>query len=196
MEVLAIRSHLWPRSWSHLAALIVLSCANIYLPDQVFAADDSSLEYAVKAAYLYKFGNFVEWPASAFESSSSAVNLCVAGDDPFGDTLDRAVKGQQIGGRPIHVRRLKSVTRDTGCQILYVGGTDTERVTQRVDAVRGTSVLTVTDATATGSSESIIGFVVKDDHVRFNIDAHAAAVNGLTISAKLLGLALYVTPQR
>ena len=176
--------------------MIISSCASICVPAQVLATENGSLEYAIKAAYLYKFGNFVEWPASTFESPSSAVNLCVAGDDPFGDTLDKVVEGQQIGGRPIRVRRLKTVTRDAGCQILYVGGSDAGRVTQMVNAVRGTSVLTVTDATHAGPSESVIGFVLKDDHVRFNIDAHAAALNGLTISAKLLGLALYVTPEK
>lgn len=195
MEVLVLRNHLWARSWGRLAALIFLSWASISVPAQTLAAENGSLEYAVKAAYLYKFGNFVEWPASAFENSSSAVNLCVAGDDPFGDTLDKAVEGQHIGDRLIRVRRLKTVTRDSGCQILYVGGSDSERVAQMLNAVRGTSVLTVTDAADTSPSQSVIGFVIKDDHVRFNIDAHAAAINGLTISSKLLGLALYVTPQ-
>lgn len=184
------------RSFVRLTTLIFVSWTITLAPALAMAAEHTSLEYAVKAAYLYKFGNFVEWPAAAFENASSAVNLCIVGEDPFGDTLDKVVQGQHIGERPIHVRRLKTVTRESGCQILYVGGADTERVAQTLEAVRGANVLTVTDAADTGRSESVIDFVIKDDHVRFNIDTHAASLNGLAISSKLLGLALSVTSQK
>jgi len=181
------------QTFVRLTGLTFLAWIITLAPVLAMAAENTSLEYAVKAAYLYKFGNFVEWPAAAFENASSVVNLCVVGEDPFGDILDKVVQGQTIGDRPIRVRRLKTVTRDSGCHILYVGGADTERIAQTLEAVRGANVLTVTDAADTGRSESVIDFVIKDDHVRFNIDAHAASLNGLTISSKLLGLALSVT---
>src|SRR5579863_371477 len=65
-----------------------------------------SLQYAVEAAYLYKFGEFVEWPSTAFASPVSAVNVCVAGADPFGANLDTVASGQHIGVRAIVVRHL------------------------------------------------------------------------------------------
>ena len=76
------------------------------------AVESASSEYAVKAAYLSKFGLFVDWPKSAFTSPTSAIVVCVTGDNPFGDMLDKVVSGQRIGDRPIEVRYLKSVSRN------------------------------------------------------------------------------------
>jgi hypothetical protein len=157
----------------------------------IFAAEKESLENAVKAAYLSKFGLYVEWPNAAFGSPSSALNLCIAGEDPFGTVLDTAVADQPVGGRPIAVRRLKTVGRDSGCHILYIGGADTPRTRQTIDAVRGNPVLTVSDARG-AETGATINFVIKDNRVRFEIDEEVAAQNGLSISSKLLSLALNV----
>jgi hypothetical protein len=155
------------------------------------AAESEPLEYAVKAAYLSKFGLYVEWPNSAFTSPSSALSLCVAGEDPFGPALDKAAADQRIGGRAIVVRRLKTIGRDSGCHILYVGGSDAPRAQLVMDAVRGSSVLTVSDARGADTG-AIINFVIKDNRVRFDIDEEVAAQNRLSVSSKLLGLALNV----
>lgn len=156
------------------------------------AAETESLEHAVKAAYLSKFGLYVEWPNTAFSSPSSPLNLCVAGDDPFGAALDKVVANQRIGDRAIVVRRLKAVRRDSGCHILYIGDSETQRAGQVIDAVRGSSVLIVGDARGTLTGGVIINFVIKDNRVRFDIDEEAAAQSGLSISSKLLSIALNV----
>jgi hypothetical protein len=150
-----------------------------------------SVEYAVKAAYLYKFGIYVEWPADAFASPTAPLNLCVAGSDPFGGALDNAVSGQHIDKHPIAVRRMKTVDRNAGCHILYLGFDDEQRTEQALAALRGQPVLTVGDRQDGG----IISFVISDNRVRFNIDEEAAAQSGLVISSKLLSLALHVTPK-
>jgi hypothetical protein len=173
------------------AALAALFMA---APGAVFAAEGESLEYAVKAAYLYKFGIYAEWPAGAFSSPSAPLNLCVVGEDPFGAALDSAVSGQRIDTHPIVVRRMKTVGRDAGCHILYLGVADAARIGQIAEMLRGSGVLTVGDARAAGGG--IITFVVKDNRVRFNIDEDAAAQNGLAISSKLLSLALNVKPKQ
>jgi hypothetical protein len=157
-------------------------------------ADDSTLEEKVKATYLYKFGAFVEWPPSAFDASGGAITVCVAGRDPFDGILDLATKGQTIGARPIVVRRLDMVARDSGCQILYAGGSDRQSVDQALEAVNGAGVLTVTDAEL-GDTTGIVHFVMQDNHVRFAIDDQAAARNGLKISSKLLSLAVSFRPR-
>lgn len=149
-------------------------------------------EYALKAAFLSKFGLYVEWPDPAFSSPASPVNLCVAGEDPFGEFLDKAVAGERINGRNIVIRRLKTVGRDSGCHILYIGGSDVQRVGQIIKSVRGSSVLTVSDVRGSTAGAGIIGFVIKDNRVRFDIDDEAAAQNGLVLSSKLLSLALNV----
>jgi hypothetical protein len=154
----------------------------------------SSVEYAVKATYLCKFAPFVEWPAAAFPSRSSPFNVCIVGDDPFGAMLDQAVSGQRLGDHPMRVRRLERIDGSVGCHILYAGGSARESAADVVRRVRGAPVLTVTDESR-GGGGGIIQFVVKDGRVRFEVDAAAAAVNQVAISAKLLSLALAVRPR-
>jgi hypothetical protein len=159
-------------------------------------AADESLEYPVKAAFLVKFGSFVEWPAGVFAAAASPLQLCVLGDDPFGAVLDRAVSGQQVAGRGIEVRRLKAVRADTGCHIVYIAPSEAPRLAQVAEGLRGSGVLTVSDVKAPAGAVGIINFVVKDERVRFDIDDEAAAQNRLAISSKLLGVALNVKPRR
>lgn len=156
-------------------------------------AGDDDLEKAVKASYLYKFAPFVGWPAKVFASPDSPFVVCVVGRDPFGSLLDRAVKGQKVGTRPIVVQRLASVDRSSPCQIAYLGGSREQSVKAALAALRGEPVLTVTDdPTAPG----MVDFVLADDRVRFRIDQAAAAESQLTVSSKLLGLALSVNVRK
>lgn len=150
-------------------------------------------EYAVKAAYLSKFGSYIEWPRATFSGADGAINLCVVGEDAFGSLIDDAAAAQQGSGRGIVVRRLKSVGRDSGCHIAYLGGD--VRVATAVDGLRGGPVLVVTDGGGASTDGGAIHFVMKDNRVRFTIDEDAAAQNGLNISSKLLNLALSVKPR-
>jgi hypothetical protein len=174
----------------------ILAALGIALAPGAASAADESLEYAVKAAFLYKFGSFVEWPPAAFASPASPFQLCIVGEDPFGATLDKAIGGQQVAHRPIEVRRLKTVRPDSGCHIVYLAASEAQRLAQTIEALRGSSVLTVTDSRSPGMSAGIVNFVIKDDRVRFDIDDEAAAQNRLAISSKLLGVALSVKPRR
>jgi hypothetical protein len=151
------------------------------------------LEYAVKATYLRKFAPFIEWPSPAAEFPGGAFTVCVAGADPLGAVLDRAVNGQEVAGRPIAVRRLATVTGNPGCAVLYATGSEAEPVAAILAAVRGAPVLTVTDGATDPAAKGIINFVIQDDRVRFEIDNSAAVADGLTISSKLLSLAVHVT---
>lgn len=158
-------------------------------------AQGTNLAYAVKAAYLYKFAPFVSWPPGTFPTTSSPFALCVIGRDPFGNLLERVTSGQTVYGRPIVIRRFETANRDTGCQIMYVAGSSAQPIPEALAAVRGTPVLTVTDGERDPGARGIINFVVQDDRVRFAIDDAAAAENRLTISSKLLSLAVAVTPR-
>jgi len=149
-------------------------------------------ELAVKAAFLYKFGPFVSWPAASFDSPSSPFSLCIVGDDPFGPMLDGAVANQRVGGRPIVVRRMAKADRKAPCQILYAGGSP-PNVKDTLQAVAGSPVLTVTDWPA---PPGIVAFVMDQGRVRFRLDDQAAADNGLVISSKLLDLAVSVTARK
>jgi hypothetical protein len=166
---------------SRMRTVVLLAAACIAVPGAAAAAEP--LEYAVKAAYLAKFPFYVEWPPAAFGGTASPVVLCIVGDDPFGATIDEAVAGQQVQGRAIAVRRLKTIARDSGCHIAYVGAE------ARGEALRGGAVLVVSDSPNGGG---IINFVLRDNKVRFTVDDEAAFQNGLAISSKLLSVALSV----
>ncbi|MBV8635608.1 MAG: YfiR family protein [Burkholderiaceae bacterium] len=183
MRVAGLR-RLWLRAVCFLPALVLL------LPLCAGAADSETLEYPIKAAYLYKFGNYVDWPKQVFANAASPLNLCVVGDDPFGPLLDKAVEGQQVDGRSVALRRLKTIGRDSGCHILYLGIAEPQRAGQALDAVRGEPILVVSDARS--GAPGMIQFVLKDNRVRFNIDDDMAHGSGLTISSKLLALAVAV----
>jgi hypothetical protein len=153
------------------------------------AGQERSLEYPVKAAFLYKFGSFVDWPPGSLAPSDHAVQVCVVGHDPFGNMLDHVVQGQTIDGRPISVRRLSAIGPTSDCQIAYLGGSSEQSVAAAARAVTGAPVLTVADSRSPGV---MVQFVLRANRVRFRIDARAAAASGLRISSKLLNLAVEV----
>jgi hypothetical protein len=175
------------------AATVALFAVAMALTPSVQAA--VSIEYSVKAAYLAKFGIFVQWPTRAFDTPQSPVVLCVVGNDPFGAVLDKMAEGQHVGERPIIIRRLKAVAGDSGCSILFAGGSQDQSVDATLKAVTGSGVLTVTDNAREGGTAGIVDFVVQDGRVRFTIDDQAAARNGIVVSSHLLSLALSVKPR-
>jgi hypothetical protein len=172
-------------SWLGLSALVALGLS-LSWP----AAAATSVEYQVKAAYLYKLVSFVDWPAGSL-SSGAPLDLCVVGDDPFGGSLDQVVESQQVNGRALTVRRIATVSKSSGCKVLYIAGSKRQSIASALRAVKGSPSLTITEASEAASG-SIIQFVVKEGRVRFTIDVTAANQNGLTVSAKLLSLALSV----
>lgn len=149
-------------------------------------ARTATLETSVKATYLYKFAPFVTWPQS---DPAKPFVICVVGADPFGPVLDQAVTGQAYAQRPIQVTRLDAVGPQSGCDIAYLGGSHAQPVEAALQALHGTPVLTVTDEAA---PDGIIAFRLSGGHVRFRVDEAAADTAGLTISSKLLSLALSV----
>lgn len=148
-----------------------------------------SLEYAVKANYLYKFAPFVEWPPRAFASATTPFKICTLGEAPFGTALDEATQGQRVGEHPVVVHRLTTVTPADGCHVLYVGRSNVAEEALR--SVRGHPVLTVTDSSQAVTG-GVVHFVLHRGRVRFTIDTAAARAQGLAISSKLLGLAVNI----
>jgi hypothetical protein len=178
----------WARAL-RLAALLAVAAG------AALAQSGRELEWAVKATFLYKFAPFVGWPPEAFASDAAPLRLCVGGDDPFGDLLDRSVAGQRVAGRSFEVARLTSLQQVGACRILFAAGSVALPVADLLQEANGSPVLTVTDAaTAPGEPRGIIHFEIQAGRVRFDIDQAAAAANHLEISSKLLALALSVRP--
>lgn len=171
-----------------LLVIFVTLCAGV-----AARAQDRSLEYAVKATYLYKFAPFVDFPAAVFASAASPFEICILGDSAFATLVGSAATGQTVDGHPFAVRRLPDPAEAGDCQILFLDGVDEATAAAAAAAVQGKPVLTVADRPAERPS-AIIDFVVIDGRVRFSINLGAAARNGLAISSKLLSLAVSVQP--
>lgn len=150
-------------------------------------------EYDVKAAFLYNFTKFVEWPASAFTDEHSSLKICVVGKDPFGKSLEAVVR-EEVAGRKLTVWQKESMSNPAGCQILFISRSEGERLTEILSAVRGLPVLTVSDTQGFLEQGGIINFILEGSKVRFEINQESAARAGLKISSKLLRLATRVVP--
>ncbi|HEY1604389.1 MAG TPA: YfiR family protein [Allosphingosinicella sp.] len=152
-------------------------------------------ETAVKAAFLTKFPAYVDWPASPRMAPNAPIILCILGNDPFGRTIDEAVRGQQVDGHPIALRRMAGAPGAEACRIAFVDGNGAHGTADMLRALQGRPVLTVTDG-RDGPERGMIHFVVDGGRVRFHIDRAAAESCGLTLSARLLAIALSVRTGR
>lgn len=149
-------------------------------------------EYEVKAAFLYNFVKFVEWPPQAFPHSSAPFRLCVLGSDPFGDTLSNITEGKSISGRPIINSRLQSVLQAPSCHVLFISLAAPEAQRQALEAVHDLPVLTVGESADFLRLGGMIKFVLEQDRVRFEINLEAAQRHHLKLSSKLLAVARVV----
>ena len=153
------------------------------------SADQPQGEYQVKAAFLFNFARFVEWPPNASASATAPVDFCVLGDDPFGDALDRAVAGKTLNDRAMVVRRGKKVQELNGCDVLFISSSEKSRLAGILGALRAVPVLTVGECEDFAAQGGEVQFTLEDNHVRFIINVDATDRAGLKVSSKLLSLA-------
>ena len=147
-------------------------------------------EYDLKAAFLFNFVKFVEWPPAAFAGDRTPLTICVYGDDPFGRTLDALVEGERAGERGLLVRRPDSLGGLEGCHVLFVSRSEKDRLGEVLAQVQGQPVLTVGDTDGFLRAGGAINFILEGSKVRFLIDQAAAERSGLKISSKLMRLAV------
>ena len=159
------------------------------------AATAQPAEQAVKAAFIPKFARYVHWPPAAHPGAGQSFVLCMIGHDPFGRLIEQAAAAEQIEGRGIQVRRLRGLDGAGDCHLAYVQGTSPQETARMLLGLRALPVLTVTDGRA-GPPRGIIHFTVSAGRVRFFIDESAAAARHLSISSRLLALALGVRQRR
>jgi len=146
-----------------------------------------SLENDVKAAFLYNFTKFVEWPAPS--QPDEPFRLCAIADTTFLAALDRTIAGESVGGRPLVRAQTRSVDDARRCAILYVGSEHAEQAAPLLAAVRDLPVLTVGEGTPFVKHGGAIGFVLENNRVRFDISLRAVQRSGLKASSKLLRVA-------
>ena len=149
-------------------------------------------EFDVKAAYLYNFAKFVQWPGDGGRRDARDFHVCVVGEDPFGPVLDRVVAGGSINGRTVVARRVADAQGARACHILFLGGMDERRVMDTLDTLRTADVLTVSDLPEFTRRGGMIQFVVQGARVRFEVNLDRARDAGLMLSSELLRVALTV----
>ena len=146
-------------------------------------------EYQVKAAYLYNFGKFVEWPSGV---ASSQVSICVLGQDPFGPALDAVLAGERIQGKSVVPRRISKAQEAPGCEILFISSSEERRLSDVLKAVDNVAVLTVSDISTFSRLGGMIQFVLEGKRVRFEVNLAPVQEAGLSLSSQLLKVALTV----
>lgn len=146
-------------------------------------------EYQLKAAFLYNFTKFIEWPAPSFPDAGSPIIIGVLGSSPFGDELENAVRNRKVNGREITVKRLQSVAAAKSVHVLFVAASEDARLGELREALKGANVLTVGESDAFAKSGGMIDFIIEGDKVRFDINIGAAGQTAVKIGAQLQKLA-------
>jgi len=177
---------------TRISLLLLSSFALSFALTSAIAED--SVEFKIKAGFLYKFPQFVDWPPEAFGGAKAPLIIGVLGDDPFGDVLDKTVRDREVEGRKVVVRRYKSAQSAREAHVLYIGLSG-EQLASSIKALEGAPVLTVGENSAFNKDGGAVRFVVRDDRVAFNINPEAAKRAGLKIRAQLLKLARIVDDQ-
>jgi hypothetical protein len=153
-------------------------------------------EYQVKAAFLYNFARFIEWPAELFKEETLPLVVGVLGEDPFGSALDQSLNGKSINGRPLTIKRLKWGQNLRECQLLFISASEKKRLAQILDSLKGAGVVTISDLNNFCPQGGMIGFILEENKVRFVINLGVAEQARLRISSKLLKLAKEVLGER
>jgi hypothetical protein len=168
--------------------LAVASLCAFALPAAAQSEAERALEQRVKAAFLYRYTEFVTWPDAAFARPDAPFVMVVAGPEAVADNLRTITAGRNVGGRPVEVRRVAPGETIPISQVVYIAGTDPGRTR---DLIRGAPrhALVVTEAEGALDYGSVINFVLVQERVRFDISLESAEKRGLRLSSRLLAVA-------
>jgi hypothetical protein len=178
------------------AAALVMGATLVHAQPEPGPPSTSPTDYEVKAAFLYNFARFVEWPAEAGPDPGTPFVIAILGRDPFGAVLDETVAGKTVGGRPIEVRRVARVDEARDAQIVFVSPSERANVAAILKALERPGILTVGDTDGFATQGGAINFTVHARRVRFEINPAAAEQARLKMSSQLLKLALLVPGPR
>lgn len=155
-----------------------------------FAAAES--EEDVKAAFLFNFARYVEWPDAAFANESAPIRLCLLTNGGFHDVLARTVSGRSVGRRPVEVQTIGALDAAEGCQLLFLGQGSSLAGSEVAAKLGARPVFTISDQAGFAAADGIANFILVDKKIRFEINPSAARRAGLKISSSLLRLAKLV----
>lgn len=180
------------RSALMLCALVLGGTLGHSAPVHAQTASLEASEEKLEAAYMLKFLNYVEWPASSFATPDAPYRIAVVGDDAVAEEMARVSAGKTVNNRPVAVSRLGANDPMNDIDMLFIGRSDRARATALLARLRAQTVLTVTAIEGGLDMGSIINFRIVDNRVRFEVSLDAADRVGLKLSARLLGVAINV----
>jgi hypothetical protein len=176
------------RAWLALIRWLVIACP------AAFVQAAPIQEYQIKAVFLFNFAQFVDWPPATFPDEKSPLIIGVLGKDPFDGSLEEAVRGETVNGRPLLIRRYSRIEEIGECEILFISRSEAGRLERIFNALKGRSTLTVGDSDGFAQQGGMIRFVTEQNKVRFRINLESAKAASLTISSKLLRPANIIVP--
>lgn len=156
------------------------------------AQQSKPTEYQVKAAYLYNFSRFVEWPQQMPHNPGDYFLICILGDNPFGNALADIVSHEHVNGMSVLTKQVLTPEDVAGCRMLFISYSERNRLKHILSTLDHTSVLTVSDLPQFTEHGGMIQFVVEDNHVRFQVNVATAKRAGLAMSSELLKVAVGV----
>jgi hypothetical protein len=157
-------------------------------PSDAYAQESKPGEYQVKAAFLYNFVKFVEWPDDKNAPTGRVINICILGEDPFGNAFD-FIKDETIENRRLVIKRFKTLQHIENCHVLFISRSEQEYLGQILTTVKGLNILTVGDTEGFAQKGVIINFYIEESRVRFEININSLKLSGWRISSKVMHLA-------
>lgn len=170
------------RTLGLIAALALLACAG-------GARGNDLPEYRLKAAFLFNFALFTEWPTEV----GPTLNVCVHGQDPFGEEID-ALQGRAVGNRRVAIQRKPRIDGLKDCQVVFISSSAIGNLPRVLDALRGLPVLTVADSPGAARDGVALNMGVAQSKIVFEANLDAARAAKLALSSKMLRLAREVYP--
>ncbi len=171
--------------------IIILTCIPLIGIAQA-RSGSSANEYEIKAAFLYNFANFIDWPSKTSADSNNTFVIGVCGDNPFNDSLEKIVSGKTINGRKIEIKYYKSYRDIKPCHILFVSQSEDSHIGKISGSATDWHMLTVGESSSFTRNGGVIAFYVEDRKIKFEINTANAKKADLKISSKLLKLARIV----
>jgi hypothetical protein len=174
--------------WTWGLFLILAVCSSPYK-----TGAQVSREYQLKAVFLYHFAQFTEWPTNAFAESNSPIVIGILGDDPFDRTLDDIIRGEKVQGRALEVRRYQRAEEIQTCHILFISESESRRLEQHLNSLKGKPVLTVSDVENAAYRGVMVRMITESNKIRLRVNLDSLTASNLVLSSKLLRAAEVVT---
>lgn len=153
-------------------------------------------EHDVKASFIYTVAKFVDWPDSAFAAPAAPIVFAILGDEMIGDALERVAEGKSVNGHPVTVRRAATLDDLAGCHVLFMGRSERPRLREVLGRLRGSNILTVSESARFAREGGVLGLLLDQNMVRFEVNVDAASRSSLAISSKILRLGKVVRDRK